>query len=308
MTENGGKINTETHEGVLVNAAYLNLLSENGLSSFESFISIPIKKVVKKVRDDRHTGLIKLISNGKPVSAYLKVSNYSWLANFFKTIRKFTRQRSSLVHEYLNLVRLREIGVPSITPIAAGTRRKGFKCESFILTQDLGDTRKLEDYIPSEFSSPFSKEQSVRKKTLIGKIAEITRRMHEGGINHRDFYLCHLHILLKAEPWPKLFVIDLNRADRREHVGERWKVKDLAALNYSAPCEIFSKADRLRFLFLYLECDKLDKAKKDFIYKIVRKTEKISRHALRSKEKDRRYMEKESQKPREGSCSKGASS
>ena len=290
MTSTGPKINTSTFNGVCINDAWREFLSENRLTSFDSFLAIPTEEIIKKVRDDRYTVSVKLKKDGDSVKAYLKRSAYSWLLNLLKTLRKFTRQRGSLVHEFLNLVKLHEIGVPSITPIAAGKRTRGFKCESFILSEDLGSTIKLEDYVPQEFDQPFMKEQAIRKRLLLETIAGITRRMHQGGVNHRDYYLCHLHILPEAQPWPNLFVIDLNRADRRKKVGLRWIVKDLAALNSSAPENVFSRSDRIRFLKLYLETDRLDTSARKMARKILRKTRKISRHAIRSKAKDLRYM------------------
>lgn len=290
MTSTGPKINTSTVDGVRINDACREFLSDNGLAYFDSFLSIPTEEIIKKVRDDRYTVSVKLQRDGRDVKAYLKRSSYSWLANLLKALRKFTRQRGSLVHEFLNLVKLREIGVPSITPVAAGKRTRGLHCESFILTEDLGPTQKLEDYIPQKFDQPFAKEQAKLKKLLLEKIAGITRLMHQGGVNHRDYYLCHLHILPEAQPWPTLFVIDLNRADRRKHMRQRWIVKDLAALNYSAPEAVFSQAERLRFLKMYLETDRLDAYGRKLARKIIRKTRKIARHALRSKAKDQRYM------------------
>lgn len=290
MTAATPEISSEIKNGVYINSAYRMFLSENNLSSFNSFLSIPLEKIVKKVRDDRQTAGVKLFTNGKETAGYLKLSTYSWLTNLFKALRKFTRQRGSLVHEYLNLVRLREIGVPSITPIAAGTRRRGLLCESFLLTDDLGPTIKLEDFVPVEFNKPFSQEQAKQKQVLIKALAEITRRMHDGGMNHRDYYLCHIHIMPDAKPWPKLYVIDLNRADRRKRVGLRWIVKDLAALNSSAPASVFSLSDRMRFLKLYLGTGKLEGKQRRLVGKIAKKTHRIARHALRSKAKDMAYM------------------
>lgn len=291
MTSADLKIVTEIQKGVYLNSACRPMLSENNLNTFDSFLSIAPEEVIKKVRRDRHTVRVKLFKEGKPHEAYMKRATYSWLANLLKGLRKFTRQRGSLVHEYLNLVRLRELGIPSITPVAAGTRRRGLRCDSFLLTESLGPTVKLEDYLPENFGRPFSADQAARKKALVEALARLTRHMHEGGINHRDLYLCHIHVLPQARPWPRLFVIDLNRADRRAHVGWRWRVKDLAALNYSAPPEIFSRTDRIRFLKLYLGTDRLTPTHRRLVRKIVKKTAKIARHALRSKARDSRYID-----------------
>lgn len=290
MASSDPNINTVVSGGIHRNSEYLSLLTASNLTAFDSFLAIRSEKVVKRVRDDRQTVMVGLGTEGKPHEAYLKLSSYSWLKNLFNAIRKFTRQRGSLVHEYRNLVRLREIGVPSITPIAAGTRTRGLRCESFLLTDSLGPTTKLEDYVPAEFAESFSREKSGRKRRLIDTLARLTRKMHEGGVNHRDYYLCHIHILPDAEPWPRLFVIDLNRADRRAKVGRRWKVKDLAALNYSAPARIFSRADRLRFLKIYLAGDSPDATQRRFARDVLEKTARIAKHAVRSKARDSRYV------------------
>jgi heptose I phosphotransferase len=304
MTSAGPGIITEIDHGVCVNSAFRSFLTENRLDSFESFMSITPQEMIKKVRDDRHTARVILSSGGTQVAAYLKVSVYSWLRNFLRSIRKFTLQRGSLVHEYENLVRLREIGVPSITPIAAGTRRRGFRCESFLLTADLGPTCKLEDFIPVEFDKPFESPQREKKLELVRAVARMTRAMHEGGVNHRDYYLCHIHVLAGGQPWPQLYVIDLNRADRRGRVGLRWRVKDLAALHYSAPGSVFSRTDRLRFLKSYLGLDNLGRKERGLVRRIVRKSAQIARHAERSKARDREYMEKarESGRASEADC------
>ena len=66
-------------------------------------------------------------------------------------------------------------------------------------------------------------------------MAEIARRFHAAGYNHRDFYTCHF---LVKEPAPGQFdvrLIDLQRVQRRRWFRRRWIVKDLAQLAYSAP-------------------------------------------------------------------------
>src|SRR6185503_8438002 len=71
------------------------------------------------------------------------------------------------------------------------------------------------------------------KRALLQGAAEIARRMHGAGMNHRDFYSCHF--LVRDRDWSKwnagdelqLVLIDLHRVQRRDRVPERWLVKDL---------------------------------------------------------------------------------
>jgi heptose I phosphotransferase len=78
--------------------------------------------------------------------------------------------------------------------------------------------------------------------------------MHRGGVNHRDFYICHF--LLQLDPPPtadalKLSIIDLHRAQVRERTPLRWRDKDLASLHFSALDIGLTRRDRLRFLRTY---------------------------------------------------------
>ena len=95
--------------------------------------------------------------------------------------------------------------------------------------------------------------------------------MHGAGMNHRDFYLCHFHVLERDwSDWSagedfRLPVIDLHRAQIREKVPVRWLAKDLGALLYSAiDCDITDR-DLVAFLRVYLGAEWKDKLHTDLI-------------------------------------------
>lgn len=281
---------------VVVNPSFAELLRQNSLSDFNSFYSLPVGEVVKRVRKDRFTSRITLKLDNKHFEAYIKRSQYSILTDTWKTIRKFTRQRSAFPNEYNALILLSRSGVPTITPIAAGTKRKGIICRSFILTQSLGGTTKLQDWVLQHLASK-DRATEKRKRAIIDSLAQITHKMHQCGVNHRDYYLNHIHVKDEA-PEPALFVIDLNRADIRKKVPLRWRVKDIAALNFSALPAIFSCADRMRFVKTYLSVSKLGRKEKKFIRKVINKSAKIARRAPRAMEKDRKFITDVKEAPR----------
>jgi heptose I phosphotransferase len=276
----------------------LELLRQNSLTDFDSFYSLPLGEVAKRVRKDRFTSRITLKLNGKDFQAYMKRSRYSVLADLWKTIRKFTRQRSAFLNEYNALLLLSKSGVPTITPIAAGIKRKWLSRESFILSASLGETVKLADWAPQQLTTKDAQTEKT-KRALIEHLAQITRKMHECGVNHRDFYLTHIHVKKDKPPEPSLFVIDLNRADIRKKVPLRWRVKDIAALNFSAPANVFTRADRIRFLKAYLCVERLTKAEKKFVRRVIRKSTQIARRAPRAMERDREFIATEAQRHRE---------
>ncbi len=101
----------------------------------------------------------------------------------------------------------------------------------------------------------------------------LIQKMHACGFNHRDLYLCHI----LRDGRGDLYIVDLHRVQHRAAVPERWRVKDIAALNYSAPAGIISRTDRLRFLKTYLGTDRLTARDKRFALKILKKTRKDGR-------------------------------
>jgi heptose I phosphotransferase len=95
------------------------------------------------------------------------------------------------------------------------------------------------------------------KRRLLEQLALISRAMHHNGICHRDFYICHF-LLHDAEAFtqgqqalPQLSLIDLHRALNRRVLSQRWLVKDIAGLYFSALHIGLTKRDCLRFVRVY---------------------------------------------------------
>jgi len=152
-------------------------------------------------------------------------------------------------NEWRAIRRLEELGVDTMRAVAYGRRGANPAREhSFIVTEELAPTISLEDFCrdwPTQPPAP------ALKHALIRRVAEMAGRMHRGGVNHRDFYLCHF--LLHLEPAPradalKLSLIDLHRAQIRPQTPRRWRDKDLAGLYFSALEIGLTQRDRLRFL------------------------------------------------------------
>lgn len=125
---------------------------------------------------------------------------------------------------------------------------------SFLITDELLDTMNLE-YLGEQWRR--SPPSFQTKSRLIHKLALIARKMHEGGMNHRDFYLCHFlldHSFANTNVITddtQLFLIDLHRAQIRSKVPERWLVKDIGSLYFSALDINLTKRDLFRFIKRY---------------------------------------------------------
>ena len=89
------------------------------------------------------------------------------------------------------------------------------------------------------------------RRDLLRSVADSVRRMHAGGVNHRDCYLCHYLTPRDGKKFGKtVYVIDLHRAQLRRRVPRRYLVKDLAGLCFSSFGANLSKREALRFVRL----------------------------------------------------------
>jgi lipopolysaccharide core heptose(I) kinase len=146
--------------------------------------------------------------------------------------------------------RLGELGVA--TPRLAGFGQRGWnpaRRESFLVTEELAGMLSLEDLCRDWPRQP---PEPAFKRALIERVARIARVLHENGVNHRDFYICHfLYDPASSPTAPCLYLIDLHRAQLRPCTPERWRVKDLGALYFSAMDIGLTRRDLLRFLKTY---------------------------------------------------------
>ncbi len=152
---------------------------------------------------------------------------------------------------------LEQHGIDTMTLAGYGEKgRNPAEKQSFVITEDLSHTMSLEllgeqwHHHPPTFDT---------KRNLIEKLAEISKKMHENGMNHRDFYLVHFlldkrfaqHNTITKET--TLHLIDLHRALIRQDkmVPERWLIKDLGSLYFSAMDVRLTRRDLLRFIKVY---------------------------------------------------------
>ena len=157
-------------------------------------------------------------------------------------------------NEWQAIHRLAQLGVDTMHGIAFGRRgRHPATQHSFIITEELKPTISLEDFCRDWPENP---PPLPLKRALIRHVAEMARKMHLGGVNHRDFYLCHFLLHLDPAPTPenlKLSLIDLHRAQIRTATHRRWRDKDLASLYFSALDIGLTRRDCWRFLRGYFD-------------------------------------------------------
>jgi heptose I phosphotransferase len=157
----------------------------------------------------------------------------------------------SAKNEWLALQRLPALNVATMQIAGFGSRGLNpARRQSFLLTNELTDVISLEDFCKTW---PIDPPPVAFKRALIKEIARIARALHGAGINHRDFYICHFLLASAtiATGKPKLYVIDLHRAQIRNQTPERWIIKDLAGLYFSSKDVGLTYRDLLRFIREY---------------------------------------------------------
>jgi len=268
---------------VLNEPKFLSALKDH---TFDELWSLPFEKTVKFARKERMTGYLHLESLGK---VYIKKGEFNILKGLFDTLRKFTKQLTSFRGEAEALLRLKELGVRTTPLVAFGIKKRFFKPRSLLITEDVGEHPRLKNYFPKHYGKTSSGESFKNRCRFIRRLAEIIKKMHDGGINHRDLYATHIFVT-GGEGNEDFIILDLNRADIRKKVPERWVAKDLAALAATTPHT--SITDRIRFLKDYLNIERLDERAKRLVRRIGKRLEKLKTRIERSEAKDREFIEK----------------
>jgi len=159
--------------------------------------------------------------------------------------------------EWRAIEKLTATGVRTLKVAGKGLRGTApAHLESFVVTHALDEMISLED-LTRDWCGAQGRTRVLLKRAILKRMAEMARRLHGAGLNHRDFYLCHF--LVRDQDWGKwkpaspleLTLIDLHRVQIRARVPERWLVKDLGGLLFSAFDAGLTRRDLLRFIATY---------------------------------------------------------
>lgn len=176
----------------------------------------------------------------------------------FKSLLSFRKPPVLCAHnEWLAIQKLTDLGVDTMTTVGYGTRGVSpASKQSFLITEDLQNTESLEDFCRHWSEKP---PNPALKRALIKKIAQVSRTLHDNGINHRDYYLCHFLLDISAgkdqlDPCSLTpHLIDLHRVQFRSNVPLRWRVKDLSSLYFSSLEIGLTQRDLYRFMCEYTQ-------------------------------------------------------
>lgn len=275
-----GTIHCERHNGLIINREFVNVLARNRLNTLERMFEYRGGEVIKDI-GIRTVTRIALTIDGNVRHFYLKrhYGEKMWFRGWGSP-SGIGRGVSQGLLEFDNICRFRRANVSTPVPVAAGQRRIQWpRVQSLVMTEDFRPYISLEKLLESRPEVFQGEESKTRKVLLLREIADLARRMHEGGFNHRDFNGTHVLLRYATEDRPPATALfDLQRIDRKKFPRFRWIIKSLAELNYSLPETVFSAEDR-RFLFLcYKNRSSPGLWDRFQMFWIRRKTERIKRH------------------------------
>ncbi|GAB1260696.1 lipopolysaccharide core heptose(I) kinase RfaP [Aurantivibrio plasticivorans] len=179
-------------------------------------------------------------------------SGIGW-GEYLKNLSQLKKPVIGARNEWEAINYLHQLGIHTLTPVAFGERGGNPAAqESFLITKELTDVYSLAKYTETWPQNPPS---FLEKLYLINAVADIARKIHAAGINHRDLYICHFLLKLEGKDIrnPILHLVDLHRAQIRRQVPRRWLVKDLASIYFSAMDIGLTRRDVYRFLRAYFQ-------------------------------------------------------
>jgi len=148
---------------------------------------------------------------------------------------------------------LAEIGVPTITPIALGEQRKRmFLFENYLVTHAIPESIPLDEFVERRLPRwPMPRQVRIRHR-LATALAQLTARLHNGGLVHQDFHPGNILVRMEADDRPSLAMIDLDALRVSFPLGWPESEHNLALLNHYFWLRC-NRSDRYRFLRAYLE-------------------------------------------------------
>ncbi len=204
----------------------------------------------KVFRQHKNRKTLRIVKDGR--GYFVKIHRKVGWREIFKNILNLRLPVLGAKNELRAIRRLEKLGVETMKVVGFGER--GLPpawLDSFLITEEIENTISLEDFSKEWKSNP---PGFNLKLAIVRKIADIARRLHQNGFNHRDFYICHFLLDLQSlgkNNILRVYLIDLHRVQLRNHTPLRWIIKDLAGLFFSSMDVGLTRRDLFRFIKAY---------------------------------------------------------
>lgn len=266
---------------VRVQARYILLLQQNGITSFASVFQFDGGERLDKPglapwRERRRVVLQS--SDGDPHTFYLKRYVRPPLRSQLGRILAGKLRQSTASREWNAILDLGAAGIPVPSPVAFGQDLcRGVERRSFLVIEEVPGA-SLERWLPGHWQRNATGATWRRQQELLRSLARQVAAFHTAGFVHRDLYTSHIFLRNVADTEPPAFTfIDLQRVFRPRWRRTRWVVKDLAALRFSTDAFV-SRTDRWRFWKQYIQAVHRSHWGRKLPARVEAKSSRIRRH------------------------------
>jgi heptosyltransferase-2 len=250
-------------------------LDELGLTSIDAVFSFNAGRNLHKPNLARHKSRLQFEINSPPTTLFLKRYDCPPISVQLKNWLAAGQRRSCSSFDFEPADKLAAAGINTAKTISYGRQWDAvFERRSFVITEKIANAESLERKLPDYFNGPTTAENLKLRRTFITKLAAFVKKFHATGLRHRDLYFSHIFY----DDGGEFYLIDLARVFKPALLSERFRLKDIAQLYYSAPAEYFSRTDRMRFYLALVGREKLIDKDKVFIHKVTGKAQRMARH------------------------------
>ncbi len=265
----------ETSKSFFIDADYKAAFEETGLTCIDAVFSFAAGKSLSKSNLAPFRSRLQFEINSPSATLFLKRYDKPPILTQVRNWLSHRSRKSCSFLEFESANELAEAGINTLKIISYGQQwGRLFEKRSFVITEKIPNAESLERKLPDCFNGPATVENLKPRRNFITQLADFVKNFHQRNFRHRDLYFSHIFYSDDGE----FYLIDLARVFKPLFSRQRFRIKDIAQLHYSAPAKHFSNTDRLRFYFRYTGHKKLTTKDKIFIHQVINKAERMARH------------------------------
>lgn len=265
-------------DGFFVDKEYAEPFRKLGLTSMDAVFDFQGDENLHKANIAKYRSRLKFQLADLNKTLFLK--RYDNPPKLTQLKNWLSRQNKASTADYDRIPpqELKASGIDAPKTIAYGSEWAGiFEKRSFMIMENIENGVSLEEKLPECFYDLTLPSSHKMRCEFINKLADFTRKFHDTGYRHRDYYLCHIFLVNEKD----FCLIDMHRSFTPGFLSERYRLKDITQLHYSSPGDIISQADRLRFYLRYRGKDRPDESDRKFLRKVKAKAWRVALHDIK---------------------------
>jgi len=240
------------------------IFEKAGLESFEDFFNYSEGVTINK-NQKRDVVTFSLDDDDRRRHFFMKRFFNPHYKDILLTFRNFGRLCSQAACEWQNANTLLQSGIATYKPVCCGEEtRLRLERKSFLITEKLPGCC-LTDYIGDNWST-LGRD---KKEKLTASLGRFVRKIHDARISMPDLYVWHIFMESEENRYD-FAVIDLHRMTANAR-GNRWRIRNLGALDFSMTSKYFDQALRDVFFNAYFG-DDFDADKAAFCRKVTNRS------------------------------------